>query len=154
MNRLSTEKRAQVIGCLVEGMSIRGTCRITGVARMTVNKLLLDAGAACSAYQDAVFRNLDIKRIEADEIWAFVGAKDENVPAASVNVYAVFGPGCGMTLRGVRFLKARQPRVALSSPSALAARSRLADGVRRGARLRVPKTGRFHPRGDSRLVRR
>lgn len=62
-------------------MSIRGTCRITGVARMTVNKLLLDIGAACAAYQDVAFRNLNIKRVEADEIWSFVGAKDKNVPA-------------------------------------------------------------------------
>ncbi len=80
MNRLSTEKRAQVIGCLVEGMSLRGTCRITGVARQTVNNLLLDLGDACTRYMDTAFRNLDIKRVEADEIWAFVGSKDKNVP--------------------------------------------------------------------------
>lgn len=61
-------------------MSLRGTCRITGVARQTVNNLLLDIGAACSAYLDASLRNLDVKRVEADEIWAFVGAKDKNVP--------------------------------------------------------------------------
>jgi IS1 family transposase len=78
---MSTEKRAHVIGCLVEGMSVRGTCRITGAARDTVNKLLLDIGRACAEYQDAAFRNLNIKRVEADEIWAFCGAKDKNVPA-------------------------------------------------------------------------
>ena len=61
-------------------MSLRGTCRVTGVARETVNKLLLAAGEAVSSYQDAAFRNLDIQRVEADEIWAFVGAKDKNVP--------------------------------------------------------------------------
>jgi IS1 family transposase len=81
MNKLSTEKRAQVIGCLVEGMSIRGTCRITGVARETVNKLLLALGMACSDFQDAAIRNVDIKNVQCDEIWAFVGAKDKNVPA-------------------------------------------------------------------------
>ena len=81
MNRLSIEKRAQVIGCLVEGMSVRGTCRITGAARDTVNKLLLDIGRACAEYQDAAFRTLNIQRIEADEIWAFCGAKDRDVPA-------------------------------------------------------------------------
>jgi IS1 family transposase len=85
MNRLTTEKRAQVIGCLVEGMSLRGTCRITGVARQTVNNLLLDIGAACAAYQDTAFRNLNIKRVEADEIWAFVGSKDKNVPEGREN---------------------------------------------------------------------
>jgi IS1 family transposase len=80
MNRLSTERRAQVIGCLTEGMSIRATCRITGVARETVNKLLLEAGSAVSAYMDAAFRNLRPARIEADEIWSFIGSKDKNVP--------------------------------------------------------------------------
>ena len=51
MNRLSTERRAQVIGCLVEGNSIRATVRMTGVAKNTISKLL-DLGAACSACQD------------------------------------------------------------------------------------------------------
>ena len=45
MNRLSTEKRAQIIGCLVEGNSIRATVRITGAAKNTVSKLLVDMAA-------------------------------------------------------------------------------------------------------------
>ncbi len=79
MNMLSTEKRAQIIGCLVEGMSIRATVRVTGAAKNTVVKLLRDLGDACSKYQDATLRDLDSKRIECDEIWAFVGAKAKNV---------------------------------------------------------------------------
>jgi IS1 family transposase len=77
---LSTEKRATVIACLVEGNSLRGTARLTGVARMTVEKLLRDLGAACVAYHDAHVRNLKSQRIQADEIWSFVGAKAKNVP--------------------------------------------------------------------------
>jgi IS1 family transposase len=61
-------------------MSIRGTSRITGVARETVNKLLLDAGAACAAYLDAATRNLRPECVEADEIWAFIGSKERNIP--------------------------------------------------------------------------
>ncbi|MGZ4140506.1 MAG: IS1 family transposase [Actinomycetota bacterium] len=80
MNRLSIEKRAQVAGCLVEGMSIRATVRTTGVAKNTIVKLLSDLGAACNAYSDAALRNLDIKRVEADEIWSFCYAKQKNVP--------------------------------------------------------------------------
>jgi IS1 family transposase len=80
MNQLSTEKRATVIACLVEGNSLRGTARLTGVARMTVEKLLRDLGAACVAYHDAHVRNLKSQRIQADEIWSFVGAKAKNVP--------------------------------------------------------------------------
>lgn len=80
MNQLSTEKRAAVVAALVEGNSLRATSRLTGVARMTVEKLLRDLGAACSAYHDANVRNLKCQRIQCDEIWCFVGAKQKNVP--------------------------------------------------------------------------
>jgi IS1 family transposase len=80
MNRLSIERRAQVIGCLTEGMSIRGTVRLTGAAKNTVANLLVDAGTACAAYQDAAFRDVDVRRVECDEIWSFGYAKQKNVP--------------------------------------------------------------------------
>lgn len=80
MNKLSAEKRAQIIGCLVEGMSIRATVRITGAAKNTVTKLLVDLGQACSAYQDSVLHNLPCKRLQFDEIWSFVYSKDKNIP--------------------------------------------------------------------------
>jgi IS1 family transposase len=82
MNRLSTEKRAQIIGCLTEGMSIRATVRITGAAKNTVTKLLIDLGEACSAYQHETLVELPCKTIECDEIWNFVYAKDKNIPEA------------------------------------------------------------------------
>lgn len=75
MNVLSKEKRAAVIAALVEGNSIRSTVRMTGVAKNTISKLLLEIGNACGEYQDKVMRNLPCKRIEADEIWSFVGCK-------------------------------------------------------------------------------
>ena len=56
--------------------------RITGVSINTVTKLLVDAGKACSDYQDKAFRNLTCKRIQVDEIWAFVYAKAKNVADA------------------------------------------------------------------------
>ena len=80
MNRLSTEKRAQIIGCLVEGNSIRATVRMTGAAKNTIVKLLADLGEACAEYQDGVFQQLPCKVIEADEIWAYCYAKQKNVP--------------------------------------------------------------------------
>src|SRR5437868_14918163 len=79
-NRLSTEKRAQIIGCLCEGMSIRATVRTTGAAKNTIVKLLAELGTECTAFMDVTFRNLDVKRIEADEIWSFCYAKQKNVP--------------------------------------------------------------------------
>jgi IS1 family transposase len=80
MNRLPTEKRAQIIGALVEGNSIRATVRMTGAAKNTVTKLLVDLGAACSDYQDRVLRDLPCERLQADEIWSFCYSKDRNVP--------------------------------------------------------------------------
>ena len=81
MNRLSTEKRAQVIGCLVEGMSIRATVRVTGAAKNTVTKLLVDLGEAASAYMNETLVDLPCKVIECDEIWSFCYSKAKNVPA-------------------------------------------------------------------------
>lgn len=80
MNRLSNEKRAAVVASLVEGNSIRATCRMTGVAKNTVTKLLVDLGTVCSVYQDRVIRDLPCERVQCDEIWSFVYAKQKNVP--------------------------------------------------------------------------
>ena len=80
MNRLSIEKRTQILQALVEGNSIRGTCRLTGAAKGTVLKLLYDAGQVCETYQAKMFRNLRCPRIQADEIWTFCGAKQFNLP--------------------------------------------------------------------------
>jgi len=81
MNRLSKEERVRVIKALVEGNSLRATARMTGVARMTVEKLLRDISAACITYQDKRLRKLTCKRIQCDEIWSFVYAKQKNLPA-------------------------------------------------------------------------
>ncbi len=80
MNRLSTPDRERIVGALVEGNSVRATCRMTGAAKGTVLKLLSDLGSACSSYQDLNLRGLYSRRIECDEIWAFCYAKAKNVP--------------------------------------------------------------------------
>jgi len=79
MNRLSQAERAKAVAVLVEGNSLRATARITGIARMTIERLLRDLGAACARFHDATVRELRSKRIECDEIWSFVGAKQKNV---------------------------------------------------------------------------
>lgn len=79
MNKLSNSRRAQILRALVEGNSIRATCRMTGAAKGTVLKLLVDAGRACAAYQHAHLRDLPCARIQCDEIWSFVGAKQDNL---------------------------------------------------------------------------
>lgn len=77
MNKLNPDKQKRIIAALVEGNSIRATCRMTGAAKGTVLKLLAAVGNACDEYQDKALRNLTCKR---DEIWAFCYAKAKNVP--------------------------------------------------------------------------
>jgi IS1 family transposase len=79
MNKLSPAKRTAIVSALVEGNSIRATCRMTDVAKGTVLKLLVDLGHACESYQRTVLVDLPCKRIQCDEIWAFVYAKGRNV---------------------------------------------------------------------------
>lgn len=85
MNTLTVERRAAILAALVEGASVRAAGRIAGAAKGTVLKLLAEVGAACLAYQRQVFVNLPCKRIEADEIWSFVGSKNANTDPALRN---------------------------------------------------------------------
>ncbi len=80
MNKLGLGKRTQVVRALVEGNSIRATCRMTGTAKGTVTRLLASVGASCSKYQDEHLRDLPCTTIQCDEIWSFCYAKQKNVP--------------------------------------------------------------------------
>jgi IS1 family transposase len=82
MNKLDRETRARVLHLLCEGSSLRAVTRLTGVSKKAVSRLMVDAGQAAAWYQDRVFRNLNCKRIQVDEIWAFVYAKQKNVALA------------------------------------------------------------------------
>lgn len=90
MNRLSIEERSKILACLVEGNSIRATCRMTGAAKGTVVKLLADVGAACKTFHDRNVRNIKSKRVQCDEIWSFCYAKEKNLPD---DLKGVFGFG-------------------------------------------------------------
>jgi IS1 family transposase len=81
MNTLTKDERIRVVAALVEGNSIRSTSRMTGVARNTVTKLLVDLGTACMKFHDANVRNVKVRRLQCDEIWSYVGAKAKNVSA-------------------------------------------------------------------------
>ncbi len=88
MNRLATDRRTAVIAALVEGTSVNATCRITGVSKHTVLKLLKDLGCAAAAYHDEHVRNLRVRRIQADEIGAFVYGKDKNLTLEQIQTGA------------------------------------------------------------------
>ena len=82
MNKLSKDKRINILSLLIEGSSMRSISRLTGVSINTVTKLLVDAGNACADYHDQVVHNVPSRRVQVDEIWAFCYAKEKNVPFA------------------------------------------------------------------------
>ncbi len=89
MNRLNREGRSQVLAALVEGTSIRAVARMTGVARNTIMRFLVEAGAACAVYQNEHLRNLPCQRIQCDEIWSYIGKKDKNIPAGEQGKFGI-----------------------------------------------------------------
>jgi hypothetical protein len=98
MNRLSKEKRVQIVAALVEGCSIRATTRMTGASKNTITKLIVELGATCIAYMDKTLRNITSKRIQVDEIWSFCYSKQKNVPEP---MRGVFGYGDVWTFVGI-----------------------------------------------------
>lgn len=67
-----------MISCLIEGCSIRSTVRMTGVAKKTVMRLLIEVGEVCADYQDKMFHNLPCRHLQLDEMWAWIYCKEKN----------------------------------------------------------------------------
>lgn len=89
MNKLSIERQAQIIKALVEGNSIRATCRMTDTAKGTVTRLLVSVGTACAKYQNEYLRNLVCRRVQCDEIWSFCYSKQKNIPQEKQGEFGV-----------------------------------------------------------------
>jgi IS1 family transposase len=79
MNKLDTETRAAILTGLVEGNSIASTCRMFNVSKVTVLRLLADAGTLARDWHDATVRGVSPKRVQLDEIWSFIFCKNQNV---------------------------------------------------------------------------
>jgi IS1 family transposase len=88
---LPIAKQIQVFSALIEGNSIRATVRMTGVAKNTIAKLLIELGAACQEYLDKTLTNLPCKLIQVDELWSFVGCKQKNATVAKVEKDGICG---------------------------------------------------------------
>ena len=80
VNRLKKNKQKLVLSMLLEGSSIRATARTVGCHKKTVSDLSKIAGRVAASYQDKHLRNLELERIQLDEIWAFIYAKQKNIP--------------------------------------------------------------------------
>jgi lambda repressor-like predicted transcriptional regulator len=77
MNKLPLEKQVQIINLLIEGNSLRAASRITGASINTVTKLLVEVGKACQDFHNETIKAVTAKRIQCDEIWSFVYAKQK-----------------------------------------------------------------------------
>ena len=95
MNKLTRDARSQILGLMVEGISMRAISLVRGASKNTIAKLLEDAGTAFSDYQNHELRNLTCKRIQVDEIWAFVYARRKTFKMLRVRhkKLEIFGPG-------------------------------------------------------------
>jgi IS1 family transposase len=128
MNQLSVERRAAVVKGLVEGLSVRAVARLTGTSKNTVLRLLVDLGDFCSIYQDHMLRDLPCTRVEADEIWSFVGAKQRNASKQGQGDIWTFVALCADTKLAVSWLVG--PRSPKSADEFMAdLRSRLSERV-------------------------
>jgi IS1 family transposase len=82
MRKLDHKTRATILHLLCEGQSIRAVARVTGASKNTITKLLVDAGKACMAYHDENVRDVKAQRVQVDEIWSFIYAKQKNLAKA------------------------------------------------------------------------
>jgi hypothetical protein len=132
------------------GSSLRAVTRLTGVSKKAVSRLMVEAGQAAAWYQDRVFRNLNCKRIQVDEIWAFVYAKQKNVamakaaPANAGDVWTWTAIDADTKLIPSWFVGGRDNDAAIIFMDDLASRlanrvqhQRWPQGVSRGGRRRV-----------------
>lgn len=79
MNKLPAAERSQILSMLCEGNSMRSVSRLADVSINTVSKLLVDAGRFALAFHEEMVRNFPAKRVQADEVWSFIAAKQKNV---------------------------------------------------------------------------
>jgi len=76
MQKLTIQQRASILRSLVEGNSARATVRMTGISLPTVLDYMVKAGQALHAYHNETVRGLECREIQLDEIWSFVGCRE------------------------------------------------------------------------------
>src|ERR1700761_5363664 len=81
VSHLSEDQKCSVIAALCEGVSIRATERLTGIHRDTIMRLGVKVGQGCNALHGRLMVNLNVSRVELDEVWSFVKKKRRNVQA-------------------------------------------------------------------------
>lgn len=85
MNKLKSDMQKMILNLLVEGNSIRGIERITGVHRDTIMRLMLRIGDNCQKFMKNKFQNLNCNYVECDEIWTYVQKKQARLKPKEKN---------------------------------------------------------------------
>ena len=75
--RIDESKAVEVLEMLLEGVSIRSTVRLTGVAKDTILSLLELIGKRALRYWGQYMTNLPVSNLQVDEIWGYVGMKEK-----------------------------------------------------------------------------
>jgi len=73
------EKAEMVLSLLLEGNSVSSIERVTGVHHGTILKLLVLVGEKCKRIMADKIRNIQVRDVEADEVWSFIGKKEKRV---------------------------------------------------------------------------
>jgi len=76
---LPIEKAELVLKLLLEGNSVSTVERVTEVHHTTIHKLLVLAGEKCERIMAEKIRNVEVRDVECDELWAFIGKKQKRV---------------------------------------------------------------------------
>src|SRR4051812_38796851 len=73
--RIDLDEAARAVSLLCEGMSVRATCRMTGLNKQTVLKLVVRAGRGVAEYSERTIRDLSCAEVEVDEVWGYCFCK-------------------------------------------------------------------------------
>src|SRR6267143_449540 len=76
---LPMDKAEMVLSLLLEGNSVSIIQRVTGVHHGTILKLLVQAGEKCEKIMADKVRNVEVRDVECDELWAFIAKKQKRV---------------------------------------------------------------------------
>jgi len=76
---LPVEKAELVLKLLLEGNSVSSVVRLTDIHQKTILKLLVLAGEKCEKVMGHYVRNVQVRDVEMDELWAFIGKKEKRI---------------------------------------------------------------------------
>ncbi len=86
---LPVERAEAVLAMLIEGASVSTVERLTEVHHTTILKLLLPAGEKCERVPGKALANVPVRDSQADELWSFVGKKQELFALATIRRLAI-----------------------------------------------------------------